>query len=217
MNKDTKIIASTTIILTLLCLTFLSFWIPGHLPDVIQFSHQHKILTPIFIISWRILSVVIPPIPGGMVSIVLIPVFGWFWSYIYGLTGVLIGASISFFLARTFREKIVNKFVPLQQLHSWEGRITDKTEFLAFLLIRLTTGPVLDFMSYIAGLSKISYPKFLVVTIIALLPDALVYYLGGEIYSAFYRQNAYLGALSLIIIGVCVYFVSKKGFFKTNN
>lgn len=199
---------------TLSILGILAAWslLPSNLETLKVFFAEHPLVGPIVIILWRIIGIVIPPIPGGILSISLIPVFGWWWSFVYAAIGLIIGTSISFWLARIFRERVVKVFVPLQQIHQWEDKLSNKTEFFAFLGIRLTTGPVMDFISYVAGLSKMSYKHFLGATIIALIPDLIIYYIGDSIYNSLYQKSSYLAGGILIILIIIIY-LHKSSFF----
>ena len=195
-----------TVVLTLVTVIALLIIIPAHEKELTAFAIAHPFLAPFMIILFRMIAMIIPPIPGGILSFALIPVIGWFWSYVYAVIGMTLGASIAFFIARRFREPVVAKFVPFQQLESWEKKLSHKTEFFTFLLIRLTTGPIMDFISYIAGLTKISFKKFLLATVIAELPSAFVYYLGGEVYKKVTEQNStYVGVGFILILAVLYY------------
>jgi uncharacterized membrane protein YdjX (TVP38/TMEM64 family) len=200
-----------TIISPILLVIIMYLWMPDNTASLSTFFSEHTLLGPILLILWRITSIVIPPIPGGIISIAMIPVFGWFASFLYATIGVLIGCCVAFLLARRYREKVVKRFISLQQIHQWESKLSQNQEFWAFVMIRFTTGPVMDFMSYIAGLSKISFQKFFVVTLITLLPDALYYYAGDKIY----QQSPTLAIVSLLIfVGVFYALENKPAFEK---
>jgi uncharacterized membrane protein YdjX (TVP38/TMEM64 family) len=204
-----------TVALTILTVIALLLIIPAHQKEITTFTIHHPFLAPFMIILFRAVAIIIPPIPGGILSFALIPVLGWFWSYVYAVIGMTIGASVAFFIARKFREPIVAKFVPLQDLHLWEKQLSHKTEFVGFLLIRLTTGPIMDFISYVAGLTKISFKKFLLATLIAELPSALVYYFSGEVYKRVSQQNSgYIGIAFILIFGVLYYFFKDHKLFQ---
>lgn len=213
MHKKPHFIASLTIILSAIGILTLYFVVPPHLPQIIAFTKAHPLVAPLILIFWRIIAIVIPPIPGGIVSLAVLPIFGWFWTFVYSFIGMTIGSTIAFLIARRYREPVVKHFVPLQQMHKWEGKMSSKTEFFTFLTLRFVTNPVFDFMSYVAGLSKISFWKFFLATLITLLPDALVYFLGDTVYKSFYQENPYVGILSLILFAVILYVISKKRFF----
>jgi uncharacterized membrane protein YdjX (TVP38/TMEM64 family) len=206
MRKD-KLWGWITALLTILSVLILLFVIPANEKELTKFTIQHPLLAPLLIILFRAIAIIIPPIPGGILSFALIPILGWFWSYLYAVIGVTIGATVAFFIARKFREPIVARFVPLKQLHLWEKKVSHKTEFVAFLVLRLTTGPIMDFISYLAGLTKISFKKFLLITLIAELPSSLAYYLGGKVYQRITEQNSsYFGLGFLLILGILYFF-----------
>ena len=215
MRKLPKGIALLTLLLTGFSLTLFIFIVPSNLDAIITFAKEHALLAPFLVIFWRTLAIVIPPLPGGVVSLALLPAFGWFWSFIFAEIGVLLGTSIAFYIARKFREPFVQRFVPLQDLHRWEEKLSAKREFFGFLAIRFTTGPVMDFISYVAGLSKISYSRFILATSISLLPaDALYFYAGEKLYKNFYTDDAYWSLVVFALFVIAGYVLYKSHFFK---
>ncbi len=211
MNKTSKIIVWSTIILSILSVPLFLGFIPSKISAIIEFTNQYPLVGPIILITWRILAIVIPPLPGGLISIALIPVFGWWKSFIYTSISVLVGSTIAFFLARRYREPFVKKFVPLKQLHEWQEKISEKKQFWAFLGIRFATGSIMDYISYIAGLSKISFKNFILATCGALTSELILYYVGEKAY----KFSAYLtiGLVLLFVAGI--YLIKKFNFFKT--
>lgn len=188
---------------------FLLFMPAAYQETIVSFTVSHAILAPLILIAWRFIGVVIPPIPAGVLTFALIPVLGWFWVFLYSEIGLLLGACVAFFLARKFREPIVKRVVPLQEISKWEEKVSQATELWAFLLLRLTTGPVMDFISYLAGLTKLRFSTFFLATVISLLPSALTYYLGEKIYGKLSSESPLitLGFLTGIVI---LYFLSRN-------
>lgn len=209
-----NIVALLTITLTATSLVLFVLFVPAYLEEIINFATIHPVLAPFLVIIWRILAIIIPPLPGGVVSFALLPAFGWFWSFIFAAIGMLIGTSIAFYLARRFRLPLVKKFLPLQELNAWESRLSERTEFLGFLALRMTTGPVMDFISYVAGLSNITYRKFILATAISLVPDAFIFFAGEELYKNVYKKNTYWNLVALVIFMVVAYVIYKSRFFK---
>ncbi len=210
MNKSSKILVWSTIILSIATLPLFLGFVPAKISEIIEFTNQYPLVGPIILIIWRILAIIIPPLPGGLISIALIPVFGWFNTFIYTTISVVTGSTIAFYLARRYREPFVEKFVPLKQLHEWQEKISEKKQFWAFLGIRFATGSIMDYISYIAGLSKISFKNFILATTISLSSDALLYYIGEKAY----KYSAYL-AIGLVFFFVAGFYIIKKfKFFK---
>lgn len=180
--------------------------------NLIQIIQANPYLGPILLVLWRIIGIIIPAIPAGIVSFAAVPIFGWFWTYIYTVIGILMGTSISFFLARKFREPLVSKFVPLAKLHKLEGELSERKRFMAIVILRLFTVPVMDFSSYAAGLTRISFPKFFLATLIASIPDVAIFYFGEKLYQTFFGRSVIIavGALFFLSAG---YFIVKRFVF----
>lgn len=177
--------------------------------QVITAIKIHPYLGALLLILWRIVGIIFPAIPAGVVSFAAVPIFGWLRTYLYTLTGILIGTSTSFFLARKFREPLIGRFVPLKKIHEIEDKLSAREEFFAVLVLRLFTAPVMDFSSYAAGLSKISFPKFFLATFIASIPDIAIFYFGEQFYKTFFGRSLIVAVSVLFFIGTG-YFVLKR-------
>lgn len=177
--------------------------------QIISLINTYPYLGPMLLILWRIVGIIFPAIPAGIVSFAVVPVFGWLRTYLYTLIGILIGTSTSFFLARKFREPLVKRFVPLKRIHEIESKLTARQEFLAIVGIRLFTVPVMDFSSYVAGLTKISFRKFLLATFIASLPDIAIFYFGEQLYTTLFGRQVIVAVGAFFFIGAG-YFIIKE-------
>src|SRR3989338_8776276 len=177
--------------------------------QVILLIKTHSYLGPTLLIIWRIIGIIVPAIPAGVVSFAAVPVFGWLKTYIYTVVGILIGTSISFWLARRFREPLVSRFVPLKKLHQLEGELSERKRFLAVVALRLFTVPVMDFSSYAAGLTRISFPKFFLATLIASIPDIGIFYFGEKLYETVFGKSVIIAVGALFFMGAG-YFIVKR-------
>lgn len=212
MLGKTKVIAVITVSLSALGVLLFLLWLsPENIQKAIDFSAKNPLFAPLLLILWRFIAIVIPPIPGGVVSFALLPVAGWLQVWVFSSIGILAGTSTAFVLARKFREPLVRKFVPLQQLHKWEGKISKKAmEFWLFLGIRITTAEVMDFISYVSGLSKLTFRTFFLATAVSLIPNIFWYYLG----EAAFKLSAYATAIFVIVVVLLLYVAKKKKFFE---
>ena len=182
---------------------------PAYTDILVEFTSEHKFAGPFFLIFWRIIGIIIPAIPAGVVSFAVVPFFGWAQTYLYTLIGILVGTSISFWLARRFREPLVARFLPLKKIHKLEDSLSHKKRFAAIVALRLFTVPVMDFSSYIAGLTKISFPKFFLATIIASVPDIGIFYFGEELYKRAFGKSIAVGVAMFFFIAL-LYFLYRK-------
>ncbi|MEK7559249.1 MAG: VTT domain-containing protein [Patescibacteria group bacterium] len=215
MSKKTSALIPLAAILVILFFIFLYFVSKDFSSNIIFILNHNPYLGPLLLILWRIIGIIIPAIPAGIVSFAAVPIFGWLATYIYTLSGIMIGTSISFFLARKFREPLVGKFVPLAKLHKLEGELSERKRFMAIVAIRLFTVPVMDFSSYAAGMTRISFPKFFLATALASIPDIAIFYFGERLYQTFFGRSVIV-AVALLFLIAAGYFIGKRFFFDKN-
>ena len=182
---------------------------PYSLRSTLAFTSAHLYIGAILLVILRIIGMIVPIIPGGIVSFAVIPIFGWLVTYICTAAGIFIGTSIAFFLARTYKEPLLERFVTLRRIHELEKEISGKKEFMAILAFRLFTVPVVDISSYIAGFTRISYKKFALATFQATLPEILTFYFGEALYKKFFGNSLFIGVIAMLIIG-SIYFIIKR-------
>ena len=209
MSKKTRFLIFIGFSLVILILIAVFFVSRNFSENIIFILTNSLYLGPVILILWRILGILVPAIPAGIVSFAAVPIFGWLATYIYTLTGILMGTSISFWLARRFREPLVGKFVPLKKLHQLEGELSERKRFLAIVALRLFTVPVMDFSSYAAGLTRISFPKFFLATLLASLPDIAIFYFGEQLFKTVFGKSVIIAVGALFFIGTG-YFIIKR-------
>ncbi len=159
----------------------------------------HPVLAPVIFILLRAVPVVVAPIPGVVFDLVGLAVFGWKFGLILALIGGHLGASIAFFIGRYFREPVVRYVVPLQKLHEFESQYSERQKFWTLVAVRFITSPFFDYVSYAAGLTKMSFGTFLLSTFIGVLPFSFfIYYFGGIIF------NFGFVYASLFFIGIAI-------------
>ena len=209
MRKKRIAISVIGIFGLIILLLVLIFFNPYKLNSTLEFTSEHLIIGAILLILLRIIGMIVPIIPGGIVSFAVIPIFGWFATYIYTALGIFIGTSIAFWLARIYREPLVTRFVSLKRIHELEKKISGKKQFIALVAFRLFTVPVVDISSYIVGLTKISNKKFALATFFATLPETLIFYFGEEFYKRIFGKSLFIGVIAMLIIG-SIYFIIKR-------
>lgn len=138
-------------------------------------------LAPFIVIVFRFLAVVLAPLPGGAVSLASVAILPWYEAMLWNFLGASIGAITAFSIARKFREPAVKRFAPLEKVHQWQDRISHKKQFWGFMGLRLASTVAFDFVSYAAGLSKITFRTFLISILLIDLPvNLLFFYSAGQ-------------------------------------
>ena len=145
-----------------------------------QFLVDYPVIAPLVYVVVRTLPIIIAPLPGVVIDLVGIAVFGWVYGFFLGITGVFIGTAVAFGVSRYFREPVVKRFAKLEAVHAWEEQYSNRQKFWGLVVLRAATSPMFDYVSYAAGLTKISFVMYMLSTVIGVLPFMFsIYYFGG--------------------------------------
>jgi uncharacterized membrane protein YdjX (TVP38/TMEM64 family) len=146
---------------------------------IIDFGAYHILM---FILV-QIIQVIIFIIPGELVEIGAGYLFGTTMGSIYSILGIAIGSAVSFMIARFLGYEFVEKVVPKQMLNTLKDFINkdERSGTVLFLLFSIPGTPK-DALAYFAGITPISYWKFILISMFARLP-AIVFsaYIGANI------------------------------------
>jgi uncharacterized membrane protein YdjX (TVP38/TMEM64 family) len=127
-------------------------------------------------------SIILPILPNAIVFFSGIVVLGVVRAVIYGYIGSLLGSSLAFFLAKQYGRPFVGRMVGESKIRDFEKRwgIHDENQ-LARLVFLFRLLPLLSFdlVSYAAGLTKISFHRFILAAAFAALPGTIAYILIG--------------------------------------
>ncbi len=140
---------------------------------------QAGIWGPLIFIFIQIIQCVIPIIPGGLSCVAGIILFGPFYGFIYNYIGILLGSLINFILARHYGKPFIETIVSKKTYNKYirwldRGKHFDK---LFALAIFMPVAPD-DFLCMLAGLTKMTYKKFITIIVLGKPASLLVYSLG---------------------------------------
>ena len=118
-------------------------------------------------------------------------VAGGFWfglplGVLYSVLGHALGATIAFFLGRWLDKRWLSRKVPPESMKFLRRLIEREGALAAFFVYLLPGGPK-NFLAYFFGMSRISFPFFLITTSLARLPSTIFMNLQGvEVYEGHY-------------------------------
>lgn len=154
---------------------------------------------PLASLALMVLQAVVAPVPGSLLVAANGVIFGLGWGALLSWAGGLLGASASFWIARRFGQAAVARLGGAAGA-AWLERISRPDSFWFLLAARLIPLLSFDAISYLAGLSGMSYPRFLLATAVGMLPGTLAWTaLGHDL--ALARQATWrLGAAGLLAL-----------------
>lgn len=134
---------------------------------------------PLVFVLVQIVQVIIPIIPGAVGCLFGVIFFGALQGFIYNYIGICIGSIIVFALARSYGKNFVIRMTGEKFYNKYVKYLDSKRGFnKAFaILIFLPVAPD-DFLCYLAGLSNITFKKYLTIILLGKPASIFLYSLG---------------------------------------
>ena len=144
------------------------------------FIRQSSFWGPLLFIVIQIAQVVIAVIPGGLTCLAGVVFFGPWYGFLYSAVGIIIGSCINFYLARRYGEKFIRLFVSDETYEKTKKKfLTGKKFDVVFEEAILLPCAPDDVLCMLAGLTDMSWRKFLTILFLGRPVTIVVYSLGG--------------------------------------
>ena len=132
---------------------------------IIEYLKLNPVTGAIFYVGYGIVSTVIITLPIVPLWPVALFIYAYWIAVILSLAGITLGASINFLLARKFGKPLVIKMMG-KKLFDQIEHLINVDDRKTFFFMRLFGNNYFDPISYLAGLSKMSFKSFFFTTII---------------------------------------------------
>jgi uncharacterized membrane protein YdjX (TVP38/TMEM64 family) len=154
-------------------------------------------LAPLLYTLFYALQIVIAPIPGAPLAYTAGFLFGSAPAAIYSMTGILIGSAIAFLLARRFGLPLIEKIAPRSWIERWQNLSAVNSSFVWFLLM---LAPSADVFYFIAGLTTLSFRRYMLLVLVGRLPGIILSSILGANIETFGVQWVFIliGAMLLV-------------------
>ncbi len=160
---------------------------------------------PIISALIMILQSVMAPLPAFIVTVTNGLLFGAFWGTLLSWSSAMAGAIICFYISRWLGRPAAERFVSKKAM-TLVDRFFDRYGNNSVLIARLLPVVSFDAVSYIAGLTSISFWGFLWATGLGQLPATIVYSWLGQSMTSIAKLGlwAFLGVATLIVFAFTV-------------
>lgn len=177
--------AVLSIISVVFCaLTVIGIWVfRKYLTDaelVRSWVEENYLLGVVGIILVCAVQVVIALIPGEAVEIACGYVFGAWGGALICSLGILLGSVTVIVLVRRFGRRFVEVFYPKEKIDSLPILSDPKKRNVTAFLLFLIPGTPKDLMTYVVGLTDMSIPIYIVLTMTARFPSIIISTMGGD-------------------------------------
>ncbi len=154
---------------------------------------SHRTWAVLLFILAQTFQVVVFVIPGEVVQIAGGYVFGTLMASIYSYIGVLLAASICFYISQFSGKGFVAFLVGRKRFSRFESMLSNKRSLSIFFLFFLIPGFPKDVLYYLGGLSRIPFLLFITASSIARLPGIV----GSSIMGSLLYQRSWLALILL--------------------
>lgn len=168
------------VLVALLILIVFRAWRAGvftSLDKMEAYIGRFGIWSPFVFIIYQIMQiVVIPFIPGGVTTTAGVVMFGPVEGLILNYIGICLGSIAAFALAKRYGRHLVLRFVDKKKYDKYEERLSQGKKFETFfaICIFLPFAPD-DLLCFLAGLTEMSYKKFITIILLGKLPVIIGY------------------------------------------
>ncbi len=128
---------------------------------------------PLAFIALQFVQVVIFVIPGEVPQIAGGFLFGLLKGTLYSVTGILLGSSFNFVLARILGVPFVHSLFKDAQISKFEKITKSSRAQIAFFLLFVIPGIPKDILCYAAGLTSMRFVGFLLISTVGRLPGII--------------------------------------------
>lgn len=136
---------------------------------------------PLAIVLLLALAIVASPIPSAPIGLAAGALYGVAWGTALTVAGSCLGATVAFAVARYLAFDAVRRWDAVRRPLDWLDR--DRSQaWLMGVVFATRLAPFLSFdaISYAAGLTRLSFWRFLVATLAGVAPISLLLAYGGE-------------------------------------
>lgn len=154
---------------------------------------------PLALILLNILQIVVAPIPGYFVQAAAGYLYGPYWGGLWATIGLMGGSMLAMRLTRRFGRPLAISMIGSERLDQWEAT-THSTSYVVWFLILFA--PLGDIPYFLAGLSRVSYQKIALLTLIVRAPTVFAWAAigAGVVVLAWWQMVAIFILLGLILL-----------------
>lgn len=167
--------------------------------DFRSFINQNKFLGIFTFLLIQVFQVFFALIPGEPIEIFAGYGFGAFWGLLLCCVGIAIASAAIFGLTRYFGRKFTYILVAEDKLSKLKFMQNENRVDLLLFILYFIPGTPKDLITYFAGLTKINFWKFLIISCFARIPSILTSTLAG---ATLQDENYILSAIVFGITGI---------------
>ncbi len=174
-----------------------SFTGPEQLAEYLRSFGAMTVLVCLFLM---VLQTLFTPLPLFLLAATNGFIFGLWYGILITMTGSVLGASIAFYLARGFGRGLISRCLKQTYMAKVDQMSHQGGPWMVFMARLIPVIPS-SIISYVAGLSKMTFKGFFIATAIGKLPEIVIYTALGHSFS---QAEGMATKITLLIILVTI-------------
>lgn len=191
-----KLLGLLFVVLAFTLVSLVAVELAGGTDQFRNLIHNAGVWAPLVYILLKASTYVIAPLSGTSVKLASGALFGTWEGMLFSLAGDTLGGSLNYWIARTLGRKGISKFAGKKALTQVDHAAERVGGWKALLGARLLLSAFYDFISYAAGLAKISFAQYFAVTTIGGIPISIFFAMVGN-------ATVESDSASTVLIGIC--------------
>lgn len=214
-EKQKKMLSLAAVIIFIL-LSLALAWFVGR--PLIRFARQpeqfrawvegHGLWAPLAYAAMVFLQVVVAVIPGEPLEISGGYAFGAVQGTVLCMLGAFLGSVVVFAFVRRFGRELVEVFFPKEKIESLRFLQSSPKRDLLFWIVFVVPGTPKDLLCYFAGLTDLSWGKWLLICSAGRLPSIITSTVGGSAVGGrqyLFAILVFAGTMALSAVGLLIY------------
>lgn len=168
-----------------------------------EYFKQFGIWGPVAIVIFIILQMFLIFFPSFLPIIIAVMAYGFWLGILISLIGIIFASTIGYYIGRKLKGAFLNKWIGknLQQMDFWISNYA----FGVVVLFRISPFLSNDAISFIAGMLKMEYKKFMAATLAGMIPLSIGIGYFAEDISTLEDGMYWIGGAGLILYAVYVF------------
>lgn len=142
---------------------------------MVEYLRSFGVWAPLVSAVLMVVQSIAAPIPAFLLAFANGMVFGWQWGAVLTWGSAMLGAAVCFWIARSFGRPAVERLAGGSRMLDAADRFFLQFGTSSVLVARLLPVVSFDLISYAAGLTPMSFGRFLLATGLGQLPATLAY------------------------------------------
>ncbi len=178
--------------------------------EVTAFLDANKTLAVFVYLGLQVLQIIVSVLPGQVFQVAAGYYFGFFMGLVYSLIGAAIGTALTYFVARFLGSNSVNTLFGEERINKIVSMLNNHRAYNIVFLLYLIPGLPKDLVGYAAGISRINFKIFIVISIVGRTFGMSGSLLFGYLYAhGNYVMMGVVGGLAVLISILCILYRNK--------